>query len=33
MLWLFSLPLSATERWQRDDYLVQSFMEIAMKRE
>ena len=27
------LPLSATERWQRDDYLVQSFMEIAMKRE
>ena len=25
MLWLFSLPLSATERWQRDDYLVQSF--------
>ena len=33
VLWLLSLPLFAAERWQRDDYLLQSFMEVAMKRE
>lgn len=35
-LWLAMLlpcSLLATERWQSDDYLIQSFMEVAMKRE
>ena len=32
-LWLLSLPICAAERWQREEYLIQSFMEIAMKRE
>ncbi len=35
-LWLAALlscSLQAAERWQSNDYLVQSFMEVAMKRE
>ena len=35
-MWLAALlpcTLQATERWQSDDYLIQSFMEVAMKRE
>lgn len=35
-LWLATLlpcTLQAAERWQSNDYLVQSFMEVAMKRE
>ena len=32
-LWLLSLPVFSAERWQSDDYLTQSFFEVAMKRE
>lgn len=33
LAWMPSQPLQAAARWQSDAYLIQSFMEVAMKRE